>query len=363
MELICLLVLMWGADVLESDEVIQFYPTYAWRDVERRTWNIRVHAKVYEPERDSAKRAVTIGGLRRSIGISKDSAENRRFERRLRSFLVDAERGKQVYARIFGRTARLPKTDKTGHTRAVVRVSEHQIRSVAGVLPGVGELSAVLPRGDSRVFRGAVRLIPPRGVSIISDIDDTIKVTSIADRREMLANTFLRSFRAVPGMAGLYANAAERGALIHYVSGSPWALSEELEQFLRRSGFPAGPFDLRQFRVSLGNLSEVVAAPEASKEQAITRILQDFPQRRFVLIGDSGERDPEIYGRFARKHPRQVVGVLIRNVNDESRDDDRMVKAFAGVPRQKWYLSREVDGWKDVLTEWLPTETEPDVDH
>jgi len=60
--------------------------------------------------------------------------------------------------------------------------------------------------------------------------------------------------------------------------------------------------------------------------------------RTLVLIGDSGERDPEIYGFIARKYPKRIHQIFIRAVKDESKDDQRFLKAFKDIPREKWMV-------------------------
>lgn len=59
-------------------------------------------------------------------------------------------------------------------------------------------------------------------------------------------------------------------------------------------------------------------------------------QRLLVLVGDSGERDPEIYGFIARKYPKRVLKIFIRAVKGEKGDDHRFIKAFDGVAKEKW---------------------------
>ena len=154
--------------------------------------------------------------------------------------------------------------------------------------------------GDNRRFAGAVQLIGPRGFSVISDIDDTIKITEVGDRRALLANTFLREFREVPGMAALYRRWAKEGVFFHYVSASPWQLYAPLAAFLEAACYPSGSVHLKGFRWADTSLLDLFSSAEKTKRQAIEPILALFPHRRFILVGDSGERDPEIYAALAR---------------------------------------------------------------
>ncbi|KAF7724173.1 hypothetical protein EC973_001245 [Apophysomyces ossiformis] len=137
---------------------------------------------------------------------------------------------------------------------------------------------------------GMVHLIEPTGISVISDIDDTIKHTNILNgTRVVLANTFFRATKAVAGMAEAY-----------------------MKWFLRDHGFPSGSMHLRMEGSLLARLIEV---PGRAKRDAILQILRDFPARRFVLIGDSGEIDLEIYARIACEHPHQILKIFIRDVS------------------------------------------------
>lgn len=84
-----------------------------------------------------------------------------------------------------------------------------------------------------------------------------------------------------------------------------------LDQFLLESHFPPGSMHLRDDGKMLARLVET---PGQAKRDAILKILADFPKRLFVLIGDSGEIDLEIYTRIAMEHPDQIFKIYIRDV-------------------------------------------------
>jgi phosphatidate phosphatase APP1 len=177
---------------------------------------------------------------------------------------------------------------------------------------------------------------------VISDLDDTIKITEVRDRHAAMRNTFLREFQPVPGMAEFYQTLARsNGAIFHYISASPWQLYEPLAAFVRTNGFPAGTFALKPFRWKDKSFFDLFANPERYKSGVIVPLLQQFPKRKFILIGDSGERDPEIYAALARKYPKQIVRIYIRDVTDESADKERYVKAFRDVPPGRWQIFRD----------------------
>ncbi|ORZ00348.1 hypothetical protein BCR43DRAFT_434608 [Syncephalastrum racemosum] len=160
---------------------------------------------------------------------------------------------------------------------------------------------------------GDVSMIEPEGVSIISDIDDTIKDTQIlAGAKKVLSNTFFRRAKAVHGMAETYMEWYHNGASFHYVSNSPFQLTTMLEEFLKDANFPPGSMHLRLDGSLLARLVEV---PGRAKRDAIIALLKDFPRRKFVLIGDSGEIDLEIYARIAADFPGRILKVMIRDVS------------------------------------------------
>ncbi|CEP19894.1 hypothetical protein [Parasitella parasitica] len=159
---------------------------------------------------------------------------------------------------------------------------------------------------------GIVQLIEPYGVSVISDIDDTIKDTRVlSGARTVLSNTFFNPTRAVPGMADAYLQWYNQGASYHYVSNSPYQLVHMLHQFINNHQFPPGSFHLRP---STGIISKLVQESGRSKRKSICKILRDFPRRKFVLVGDSGEIDLEIYTKIAIEFPGQIIKIFIRDI-------------------------------------------------
>ncbi|CAO3696313.1 unnamed protein product [Rhizopus stolonifer] len=163
---------------------------------------------------------------------------------------------------------------------------------------------------------GIVNLVEPCGISIISDIDDTIKDTRIlSGARTVLSKTFFEAPKDVDGMADVYMSWYSQGASFHYVSNSPFQLIPMLDQFIRHYQFPPGSMHLRD-ESSL--FSRLVETPGQAKREAILEIIQDFPQRLFVLVGDSGEIDLEIYTKIASEYPDRILKIFIRDVTTPS---------------------------------------------
>jgi phosphatidate phosphatase APP1 len=111
-----------------------------------------------------------------------------------------------------------------------------------------------------------------------------------------------------------------------------------LRDFVRTNSFPEGSWHLRDFAWEGEILRGFFEPSDAHKITTVERLIGRFPKRRFLLVGDSGERDPEIYGELARRHPDRISGILIRQVTEERAEHERYVMAFAGVPRERWRL-------------------------
>lgn len=333
-----------GASQIESDELVVFFPTYGHLADDGSAWWLPIHGWIYEPEESSVKRAIALAGFRRALGISADRAQLALFNERLRAFLVDNESGKQVSLRLGDRAHVMHESNDDGHFHGLVELPVGEAESLLADPEAKGrriEFAAVTAAGDDRRFAGAVELVSATGLSVISDIDDTIKISNVTDRKALIANTFLRPFQAVPGMADLYRRWAEAGASFHYVSASPWQMYVPLDKFREEAGFPAGSFHLKLFRLSDRPVRNLIGPHDEYKRGAIEPILRAFPERRFILVGDNGERDPQIYGQLAREYPEQIVFVLIRNVTDEAADSQRFRVAFDQVPPERWRIFKD----------------------
>ncbi|KAI4277636.1 MAG: hypothetical protein L6R35_006140 [Caloplaca aegaea] len=159
-----------------------------------------------------------------------------------------------------------------------------------------------------------VLVTEPRGVSLISDVDDTIKHSAIgAGAREVFRNVFIRDLSdlRIDGVREWYAKMASMGVQMHYVSNMPWQLFPVLSSFLSGGGLPKGSFHLKHYTGMLQGIFEPVAE---RKKGTLERIMSDFPQRRFILVGDSGEADLELYTDIVEANPGRVLGVFIRDV-------------------------------------------------
>lgn len=171
-------------------------------------------------------------------------------------------------------------------------------------------------------FHGEL-LIPSENCEygVISDIDDTILHTGVASTLKWRAvfNTFFKNVKdRVPlkGAADFY-HQLHRGKSgknenpIFYVSNSPWNLYRYLQFFLQKYKFPKGPVLLRNFREPF---DKSLKTEKPHKEHEIRNILKTYPTLNFILIGDCGEHDADIYKEIATEFPNRIVAIYLRSV-------------------------------------------------
>ena len=342
---------------IKADEVVVFYPTYAHQVDNGRAWSVEIHGSIFEPEEGSLTREATLGLLRRSLGLTRGQGDTELFKKRARAFLVDNERGKRITVRLGGEVYEAGTSEANGHFRATLKLPAAEVQRLLSASPAGNDwlaFQAVTRPGDRRRFAGRAQLIAPKGLSVISDVDDTIKISMVTDRGALLRNTFLRPFEPVEGMSAVYRRWAAAGATFHYVSASPWQLYGPLSELLRAQDFPPGSFHLKLFRLKDASALQLFASQEGYKSKVIEVILADFPDRRFILVGDSGEQDPEIYGALGRRHPGQIVRILIRSVDGSGKEHPRFQAAFEGIPGDRWRVFRDPDELGDVLRSIRP---------
>lgn len=310
---------------LSKDVEVQFFPSYAHWEESRGGWQARLRGWVFEPEKNSLARKALMEWVMEFIPPDGDQGL---FHKRLQAFLVDSKEEKSLRVRWgkgpikkirSGEEGELTWNDFTPSGRNVREGTNLPVRLIS----------------HGRTFEGRVLLIGPKGLTVVTDIDDTIKISSVTMKKELLANTFFRPWRAVPGMATVYQQWAKEGAVFHYVSNSPWPLKTELESFLAHQGFPSGTIHLRPFSARAIVAKSLFNFDAHHKGDVLRSLMNDFPQRKFIFIGDSGEQDPEIYGAIAAEFQNQVVQIFIRRVTPDS--PGRYQTAF-GSFNNRWNL-------------------------
>lgn len=204
------------------------------------------------------------------------------------------------------------KTDANGNFTGTFRVSDETVakwKESAAVKNSNGHLHIkVVVSRDRQKYQafGSVELLDRQGISLISDVDDTIKHSNIGSGASaMFANAMLEAPKDLPGMADAYNNLWKAGAAVHYVSAAPWQVFPTVVDLLRRNRFPPGSFHMRTIFFSDSSFKNAFQPSNHGKMQNINRILQQFPHRKFILVGDSGEDDMFTYAYFKRQYPEQ----------------------------------------------------------
>ncbi|CDR46667.1 CYFA0S25e00628g1_1 [Cyberlindnera fabianii] len=149
---------------------------------------------------------------------------------------------------------------------------------------------------------------------VISDIDDTIKHTGVlSDKRTVFRNVFSDNMETweIPGAADTYRFLSQKfNVSFFYVSNSPYQLYSNLVKFFEMFEFPKGSMYLKKYSGNI--LNTFFEASHTRKKAPLERVIEHFPDKKFFLIGDSGEQDLEAYTDFARAHPGKVAGIYIR---------------------------------------------------
>lgn len=191
--------------------------------------------------------------------------------------------------------------------------------------PSIVQVNAVT---DESVYAfQEVTIVSPEGFGVISDIDDTVKHTGvIGDKRELMSRLLTGHVSTwnIPAVVRWYQEILSMSsATFHYVSNSPWQLFNLIHQYFDFVKLPPGSIHLKQYS---GNIIASLREPSTSrKRKTLTKILQDYPKKRFICIGDSGEHDFEAYVDLAKSNPDRVMAIYIRaipgsfsSVNDQS---------------------------------------------
>lgn len=175
-------------------------------------------------------------------------------------------------------------------------------------------------------------IVPPDGAEfgVISDIDDTVLRSNVTDILSLVRNTFLENAHTrlpFEGVARLY-QALRRGRSganfnpIFYVSSSTWNLYDVLHDFLIVREIPLGALFLSEY--NLDEETFIVQNRRKHKTAAIETIMKAYPDLPFVLMGDSGEKDPLIYRDIARQYPERIRAIYIRAATLSRRRDARV---------------------------------------
>lgn len=298
-------------------------PTSGSWDPERSAWRVGIEGWVHSERPGSRKRAIAARIFRELARRPKVTGVDSLLRERLRAFAVEDLAGVAVELELAGQRAIMPKTGADGRFSSVLWLSDEQVVAALGEAPA-GRDSPALDSGPAWLAiellggllehagsRPRVQLLPRRGTIVVCDIDDTIKISQVGQKRQLLANTFLHPYRAVPGMPEVLRSWHAAGAGFIYLSNSPVPLFSPLAEFIENSNLPPGELCLREFGIRDRSFLQMFDAV-VHKRNALAAMVTRFPEQQLILVGDTGERDPETYAEFVGAHRERVRAVVLR---------------------------------------------------
>ncbi len=242
----------------------------------------------------------------------------------IRRFRTDEVPGARVRITV-GETSVEAVADPDGHVAADVPLA-----GGSGSLAGWthARVSLVSPRLREPARAARVRVLvpsPAAAFGVVSDLDDTVIRSDVTRPLRMVLTLALRNAHTrlpFEGVAAFYRALRDGAAApnpLFYVSSSPWNLYDLLADFLRLQEIPHGPLLLRDWGASGGGIP---LQHGMHKRAAINRIMDRYPALPFILIGDSGQEDPEIYASVLHDHPGRILAVYIRDVTRSRKRSD-----------------------------------------
>jgi phosphatidate phosphatase APP1 len=242
-------------------------------------------------------------------------------------------RGARIRARFYGAITEV-ETDRDGYFRIEMAPGEPVPPEVRWHRLEIAMLAPARVAAEAEVY------IPPPQARfvVVSDIDDTVMHTGVANKAAMLWRLFVQDAEdrtVFPGVSHLYralhagAGGDEANAML-YVSRAPWGIYDLLETFFQRHDIPVGPIlFLREWGISWRHPFPRRAVDH--KRVLIEAMMGLYGKVPFVLIGDSGQHDPEIYHRLVQEFPARVRAVYIRDVAARGPERAAEVTAMAAA--------------------------------
>lgn len=159
--------------------------------------------------------------------------------------------------------------------------------------------------------------------AIVSDVDDTILISHATQALKKLRLILTKNSKTrLPfvGVASFYkalqtGNPSDNCNPIFYVSSSEWNLYDFLEDFCDVRNIPKGPFLLQELKTSLWKLMKSGGGTHSHKKDKVLHLMEVYPDQKFILIGDSGQRDAELYQSIAEQYPDRILSIYIRDVS------------------------------------------------
>ena len=320
---------------IDESEYVSLAPSYGYIDQNSSEVVLNIRGWVYESNANIATRFTFLALLDAYIDAVVHEPQD--IEIRVDPFLSTSQEDENVRIQIGENYYDMGVSTASGNFVGEIRLSSREAVDIINAQGGSDAIRyrVILTKDDSRVMEGVIHLLPQGGTVVISDIDDTVKVSEVyVSESRLLENTFYKSAKVVNGMDSLFQGFSQNynNVSFHFVSGSPKQLQDTLVPFLSKNAFSVDSMHLRDFVLD-------VTAPELydffdenstykHKLSAIAQIMSDFPQSKFILVGDTGEKDPEVYSKIYNDHKEKIEAIYFQNVSDENSSNSRMTTAF-----------------------------------
>ncbi|GAW22169.1 hypothetical protein ANO14919_117040 [Xylariales sp. No.14919] len=338
---------------ITADDTVWLLDNTAYRNEETGLWEAEYVAAMFS-QHSSSTLVEAVGAIADKIDLDRCDPAYKTLEERAGPFVQDIKPGTQAKVLYGGKS--LMTLGPSGH---------NGISSEIKRLPG-GNDGETIPT-FARVPKGANGLLEMRtfyadaeGWGVISDIDDTIKITQTSDPIGILRTTFIEPPEPAPGMPALYRHIhalTGNASSWFYLSASPYNLYPFLRAFRQRH-YPHGTIILRDasWMSVRGLLTTLTLGTEDYKVDRMEKIHAWLPRRKMICVGDSTQTDPEAYGEMYRRYPHWVKAILIRKVEDiaaigiEAKNEpERFEEAFKDVPRDVWHVFTDPETCREIV--------------
>jgi hypothetical protein len=361
---------------IKPDEFVVFYPSYGFNPGDGKDCRIEIRGRIFEQRvlDHLSAIALALAGVPHEGALAKFGVDSVQLcHQRVKDFVLDGESNKQFDVELAGTSTTTAPSDIQGFFEGSVIVPEANLRSLLQreANPWVSYNTTT---DTKRRFEGRSRLMRRKGVTVVSDIDDTIKDSNVPDTEELIVNTLFRTFKCTPGMPETYKAWKERQADFVYLTNGPYQLYKPLADYLQgERNYPDGVYcmrlvdleDLTQSIAKLLAIDATVGTRENPKKHNLIPILDAFPERKFVLVGDSTESDAEIYVDLfrgenfpagfrapANGYSDRIKKIYIRDVgNSTKRPQAKTALDRIGDPNiARFFSARNPDIQEDALS-------------
>ncbi|KAH8834461.1 hypothetical protein DL96DRAFT_1491686 [Flagelloscypha sp. PMI_526] len=286
-------------------------------------WNLYIHGQAYKEvltgdALDQAAEAFIPDDLKTKDLTPEEAAQARNLTSAIFSLPVENVQldftlsvdGKQASTFRFN-----PNTDSRGEFAQFVPLNKTSDALTTLQENVIQKIDVTLPF-DTQLSNATSYLVPPSGLSIVSDIDDILRVTKIYQPEQGLNNTFVNKFIAWSTMPKIYSKWQDiKGVHFHYLTTTPEPATRMYEQFIFGT-YPGGSFSTRPYNFT--TFDQIFNV----REVALRNVMQSFPQRKFVLVGDTTNKDVmKLYPSMAKEFNGSVTCILLRNTSNTDGED------------------------------------------